>query len=85
MNELAGTRNRGVRQAPFTVLMGATMPAVLVEVGFISNPEEEARFKTDEHRDKVVAAVARAIEQFRKRAGTAGAAAAEANPPGVGR
>ena len=33
--------NRGVKQAPFVVLIGATMPSVLAEVSFISNPEEE--------------------------------------------
>jgi N-acetylmuramoyl-L-alanine amidase len=66
MNALAGTRNRGVRQAPFRVLMGATMPAVLVEVGFLSNPEEDASFRKDEHKAKVVEAIARAIAQFRQ-------------------
>lgn len=86
LNELAGTRNRGVRQAPFTVLMGATMPAVLIEAGFISNPDEEARFKTDEHRDKVVQAVARAIRDFRSRyAATSGTGAANSSPGGGGR
>ena len=67
MNELTGTRDRGVRQAPFTVLMGATMPAILVEVGFISNAEEEARFKDDAYKDKVVEALVRAIGSFRTR------------------
>jgi N-acetylmuramoyl-L-alanine amidase len=64
MNRLTGTRNRGVRQAPFRVLMGAMMPAVLVEVGFVSNPEEEARFQTASHRDRVVGALAAAVEEF---------------------
>jgi len=71
LNELAGTKSRGVRQALFSVLQGATMPAILVEVGFISNPEEESRFKSDEHKDKVVQAVVRAIAQFRSGFGSA--------------
>ena len=54
-------RDRGVRQAPFRVLMGATMPAILIEAGFISNPEEEARFKDDAYKDKVAEAIARAV------------------------
>jgi len=61
LNALTGTRDRGVRQAPFRVLMGATMPAILVEAGFISNPDEEARFKDDAYKDKVVEAIARAV------------------------
>jgi N-acetylmuramoyl-L-alanine amidase len=65
LNALAGTRDRGVRQAPFRVLMGATMPAILVEVGFVSNPAEEAKLKEDEHRDRIVQALVRAVQDFR--------------------
>lgn len=64
LNELTGTRNRGVRQAPFRVLMGATMPAVLVEVGFVSNPTEEERFRDPDYRGRVVDALTRAIRDF---------------------
>ncbi len=65
MNELTGTRDRGVRQAPFRVLMGATMPAILVEVGFISNREEEDRFRGLSYRNRVVEAIANAVDEFR--------------------
>jgi len=61
LNAATGVRDRGVRQAPFRVLMGATMPAILVEAGFISNPDEEARFKDDAYKDKVADAIARAV------------------------
>lgn len=64
LNRLTGTRDRGVRQAPFRVLMGATMPAVLVEVGFISNPEEEERLRTASYREQVVEALVGAVEEF---------------------
>jgi N-acetylmuramoyl-L-alanine amidase len=63
-NELVGTRDRGVRQAPFRVLMGAMMPAILVEVGFISNAEEEERFRTTEYRMQVSTAIAAAVREF---------------------
>jgi N-acetylmuramoyl-L-alanine amidase len=66
LNELAGTKNRGVRQAPFRVLQGATMPAILVEVGFVSNPDEEALLKTDTHRARIVEALSGAIRGFRQ-------------------
>jgi N-acetylmuramoyl-L-alanine amidase len=64
LNRLTGTRNRGVRQAPFRVLMGATMPAVLVEVGFISNPDEEQQLRGPSYRTRVVRAMAAAVEEF---------------------
>ena len=64
LNKATGTRDRGVRQAPFRVLMGATMPAVLVEVGFISNPDEESRLRSDGHRDKIAQALAGAVREF---------------------
>jgi N-acetylmuramoyl-L-alanine amidase len=66
LNELTGTRDRGVRQAPFTVLMGATMPAILVELGFVSNPTEEARLKDDAYRNRIVEALARAVQGYRQ-------------------
>jgi N-acetylmuramoyl-L-alanine amidase len=64
LNRLTGTRNRGVRQAPFRVLMGATMPAILVEVGFISNPEEEERLRTSAYMNQVVNAIVVAVREF---------------------
>jgi N-acetylmuramoyl-L-alanine amidase len=64
LNALAGTKDRGVRQAPFRVLMGATMPAILVEAGFITNPDEEARFRDPAYLDKVVDAIVRAVRGY---------------------
>ncbi|TDI49568.1 MAG: N-acetylmuramoyl-L-alanine amidase [Acidobacteria bacterium] len=64
LNALTGTRNRGVRQAPFRVLMGATMPAVLVEAGFVSNIEEEERFRSMEYRSRVAEAIETAVREF---------------------
>jgi N-acetylmuramoyl-L-alanine amidase len=64
LNILSGTRNRGVKQAPLKVLKGANMPAVLVEVAFISNPNEERKLKTDRFREQIVRAIARAIRRY---------------------
>jgi len=64
LDTLAGTPDRGVRQAPFRVLMGATMPAILVEVGFISNPEEERLLGTAEHQERLAAALAAAVRDY---------------------
>ena len=73
LNELLGTKDRGVKQANFLVLRGATMPAILVEVGFISNAEEEKRMRTEEFQSRTAAALSRAILAFRDaRRATAG-------------
>ena len=65
MNRLLGVPSRGIKQAPFTVLMGATMPAVLVEVAFLSNETEERDLNATEFRDKVAAALESAIVRFK--------------------
>ena len=59
------TENRGVKQAPFYVLAGARMPAVLLEVGFISNEAEAARLRTAAHQEKIAAAVAEGVQAWR--------------------
>lgn len=65
LNTTLGLRDRGVKQAPFLVLMGAAMPAVLVEVGFLSNPEEERRLQDAGYRADLAAALVRAISRYR--------------------
>ncbi|MGH9457162.1 MAG: N-acetylmuramoyl-L-alanine amidase [Thermoanaerobaculia bacterium] len=65
MNGASGVVNRGVKQAPFRVLIGATMPAALVEVGFISNPGEEAKLASPGYQDVVAQALLRAIRRFK--------------------
>jgi N-acetylmuramoyl-L-alanine amidase len=57
-------RSRGVKQAPFVVLMGVRMPAVLVEVGFITNPLDERALRKAAERDRIAAGLARAIAVF---------------------
>ena len=49
--------DRGVKKAPFVVLIGANMPAILAEISFLSNPEEEKRLKTPEQRQKIAEAL----------------------------
>ncbi len=66
MNRLTGTRDRGVRQAPFRVLMGATMPAILVEVGFVTNIDEERMLRQDGYLDRIVHALTRAVQEFQR-------------------
>lgn len=81
LNVTLGLRDRGVKQAPFVVLMGAAMPAVLVELGFISNPDEETKLNNPAYRLDLVESLARAIERYR--AQLAGEPAAAPAPAGA--
>jgi N-acetylmuramoyl-L-alanine amidase len=53
-----------VKQAPFIVLKGVNMAAVLVELGFISNPNEEKLLKTAEFREKLAQALSQSIKDY---------------------
>ena len=64
LNALLDIRDRGVKQAPFVVLTGATMPAILVEVGFLSNPTEAGRLASAEHQQALASAIATGIDAF---------------------
>lgn len=66
LNRVLRIANRGIKQAPFRVLTGATMPAVLVEIGFMSNAQEEALFHRPDYKEKIAAALSRSIRQFRR-------------------
>ncbi len=60
------SHSRGVKQAGFYVLIGASMPNVLLEVGFLTNPNEERKLQSEEYRQKIAEAVYRAIVDFKK-------------------
>jgi N-acetylmuramoyl-L-alanine amidase len=64
-NGLLGTKDRGVRQAPFVVLEGATMPAVLVEVAFLSNPGEAKKVADPAFQDQVASTLAKCVLAFK--------------------
>ena len=56
---------RAIQQAPFRVLVGANMPAVLVEMGFLTNPEQEKQLQSDEFQNAVVQGLVESITRFR--------------------
>jgi N-acetylmuramoyl-L-alanine amidase len=64
LNALQGIKDRGIRQAPFVVLTGATMPSALVEVGFLSNAGEATRLAAHDVQDQIAAALSDAIVEF---------------------
>jgi len=82
---------RAIQQAPFRVLVGANMPAVLVELGFISNPEEEKLLGAHAYQLRLVDALVDAVGRYRAQIearrpaapvpGTAPAAAPASPPP----
>jgi N-acetylmuramoyl-L-alanine amidase len=57
-------KNRGVKKAPFIVLIGASMPSVLAEIGFLSNAREGALLAKPEHRQKLAEALYRGVSQY---------------------
>ena len=64
LDGVLGSPNRGVKQAAFVVLNGAFMPAVLVELGFITNPAEEKRLKASEQQEQMARELAGAVHDF---------------------
>jgi N-acetylmuramoyl-L-alanine amidase len=58
--------NRGVKQAGFYVLGGAAMPAILVEIGFVTNPKEEKRLKESRYRDEIARAIVSGLGDYKR-------------------
>ena len=63
---LAGRHSRGVKQAGFLVLYRTTMPALLIEAGFLTNPQEERFLNSTEGEDRITTAIAQAFSQYKK-------------------
>ena len=57
-------RNRGVKKAPFIVLIGANMPSILAEISFVSNPTDEHRLETSEYRQRIAESLYRGIAKY---------------------
>ena len=60
----AGIRDRGVKKAPFVVLIGANMPSILAEISFISHPGDEKRLKGPEYRQRIAESLYRGISRY---------------------
>lgn len=58
------SRDRGVRQAPFVVLIGATMPSILAEIGFVSNSHDEKLLKRGDERERIAEGLYKGIAQY---------------------
>jgi N-acetylmuramoyl-L-alanine amidase len=66
----AGRTNRGVQEKSLAVLARAAMPAVLTEIGFVSNPEDEDYMNSQEGQNEIVNGIIRAIKNYRRIAET---------------
>jgi N-acetylmuramoyl-L-alanine amidase len=60
----SGMRDRGVKKAPFIVLIGANMPSILAEISFVSNPTDEHKLETSEYRQRIAEALYRGIAKY---------------------
>ena len=60
----SGVRNLGVKQGPFYVLVGATMPSILVETAFVSNDREEARLNDPDYQESTAEGVLGGIREY---------------------
>ncbi|MBI4905911.1 MAG: N-acetylmuramoyl-L-alanine amidase [Acidobacteria bacterium] len=60
----APRRDRGIKRAPFIVLIGAQMPAILTEIGFVTNSREEQQLMKPEYRQKIAEAIYQGVEQY---------------------
>lgn len=62
----SSARDRGVKRAPFVVLIGASMPSVLAEIGFLSNSRDERNLGKPDYRQKIAESLYRGISQYSK-------------------
>ncbi len=63
-------KNRGVKRAPFVVLIGASMPSILAEIGFLTNPRDEANLGKADYRQKIAEALYRGVAQYSQSLGS---------------
>jgi N-acetylmuramoyl-L-alanine amidase len=58
--------NRGIKQAGFYVLGGAAMPAILIEIGFVTNPRDERRLRDSRYRDEIARAIFAGLAEYKR-------------------
>jgi N-acetylmuramoyl-L-alanine amidase len=60
----SNAHDRGVRKAPFVVLIGASMPSILAEIGFVSNPHDEKLLKRNDQRERIAEALLKGVTEY---------------------
>ena len=66
LDAMLGTRNRGIKQAPFKILTGVACPAILVEAAFLSNPNEEQKLASPDFQARIAEAIYRGLARYLK-------------------
>jgi len=59
-----GLRNRGVKKAPFVVLIGANMPSILAEISFVTNPKDAEQLRQPEYRQRVAESLYKGVAKY---------------------
>ena len=63
-SKYSGVKNGGVKPGPFYILVGASRPSILIEVGYLTNPKERARLHTSGYQDKIVEGIAAGVGRY---------------------
>ncbi|WP_419804936.1 N-acetylmuramoyl-L-alanine amidase [Terriglobus sp.] len=74
----SGLKNRGVKKAPFVVLIGANMPSILTEISFVTNPDDAAELRTGAYRERVAESIYKGVARYAQ--GLGGMRVASASP-----
>jgi len=70
VNKVSGAQHdRGIKKAPFIVLIGANMPSILAEISFLTNPKDERMLKRSDYREKIASALYEGIMDYVKTLG----------------
>ncbi len=59
-----GLKDRGVKKAPFVVLIGANMPSILAEISFVTNPKDAAQLQQPEYRERVAESIYKGVARY---------------------
>jgi len=59
-----GLRDRGVKKAPFVVLIGANMPSILAEISFLTNPDDAAELRQPRYRERIAESLYRGVSRY---------------------
>jgi N-acetylmuramoyl-L-alanine amidase len=59
-----GLKDRGVKKAPFVVLIGANMPSILAEISFVTNPDDAEQLERPEYRERVAESLCKGVERY---------------------